>query len=450
MNLVADISKIPPQAIDIEEALLGICLSYSGIANGLKLKADMFYKDVHKKIFQTLTELKNNSSTISVTNKLRDKGELEAVGGIIYITKLTDGVYSDSMAEYYAAIIREKYMRREYIKLSSYVIDKSFDESFDLSDLIELAENGLFNISDLSQLKEPEHISKSVDEVLIDVEQIQSKEKSLIGIPSGFTNVDRTTGGWQPSNLYIIAGRPSMGKTAFILDLAKFPTRLKIPVAIFSLEMSRKDLTIRMMSGESNYSNIQIRNAEVNLDNLASRTELLSYLPIYIDDTPAISIPELRSKVKKLILKYGVKLIFVDYLQLMTGSGQSREQEVSFISRGLKAIAKEFDIPVIAVSQLNRDVEKTRSKMPGLADLRESGAIEQDADFVGFVFRPAYYDMKDIDVNGSNMSSQGLMLFYAGKNRNGALFMEPLYHNEFITKISDAKTEPSPVEADRF
>lgn len=444
------VDKILPQATDIEQAVLGICLSYSGVAGGLRLKPCMFYKEPNQKIFQVIIELESNASVISVTNKLQEKGVLEFVGGPLYITKLTDGVYSDSMAEYYAAIIREKYMRREYIRVSSELVTKSFDECIDLSDLIEFAENGLFNISDLSQSKEPEHISKSIDEILIDVEKIQSKEKKLVGIPSGFTEVDRATGGWQPANLYIVAGRPSMGKTAFILQLAKFPAKLKIPVAIFSLEMSKRDLTVRFMSGESDYSNNQIRNAEVNLETLVSKTSDLAYLPIYIDDTPAISIPELRSKVKKLILKYGVKMIFVDYLQLMTGVGQSREQEVSFISRGLKAIAKEFDIPVIAVSQLNRDVEKTKSKMPGLADLRESGAIEQDADFVGFVFRPAYYNMKDIDVNGSNMPCQGLMLFYSGKNRNGALFMEPLYHNEFITKISDETIKSSPVEADCF
>lgn len=442
--------KILPQATDIEQAVLGICLSYSGVAGGLRLKPCMLYREQNQKIFQTILDLENNASLISVTNRLRDKGELEFVGGPLYITKLTDGIYSDSMVDYYAAIIREKYMRREYIRVSSELTTKSYDESVDVSELIEFAESGLFNISDLSQTKEPLHISKSLDEVLTDIEKIQNKEKLLVGIPSGFTKIDRATGGWQPSNLYIVAGRPSMGKTAFMLELAKFPTKLKIPVAIFSLEMSVRDLTIRLMSGESDYSHIQIRNAEVNLDKIVSNTNSLATLPIYIDDTPAITIAELRSKVKKLILKFGVKMIFVDYMQLMTGEGQSREQEVSFISRGLKRVAKEFDIPVIAVSQLNRDVEKTKSKMPGLADLRESGAIEQDADFVGFVFRPAYYGMKDVDVDGSNMSSQGLMLFYSSKNRNGALFMEPLYHNEFITKISDETIKSSPMETCGF
>jgi replicative DNA helicase len=232
-----------------------------------------------------------------------------------------------------------------------------------------------------------------------------------------------------------------MGKTALILELAKFPALLNFPVGIFSLEMSRYQLSIRFLSGGSNYSNVQIRNAEVNIDRLTDSSHSLAALPIFIDDTPALGIPELRSKTKKLILRHGVKMVIVDYLQLMRGTGETRENEVSSISRGLKGIAKEFDIPVIAVSQLNRAVEKTRDKMPGLADLRESGAIEQDADIVGFVFRPAYYDMKDIEVNGESISSERLMLFYAGKNRNGALFMEPLYHNEFITKIQDTKIE---------
>lgn len=433
--------KIPPQAVDTETALLGICLSYSDIACGLRLTPDMFYKDVNKKIFAVILELESNASSVSVTNKLRDRGELEAVGGPLYITKLTDSIYSDVLAEHYADVIREKFMRREYIRVSCELQNKSFNESFDIIELIEFAESSLFNISDFSQSREPEHISKGIDEVLINVEKIQKKEISLVGIPSGFTNVDRITGGWQPSNLVIIAGRPSMGKTALALELAARPAKLGYPVAMFSLEMSRYELSVRFLSGASDYSNVQIRNAEVNIDKLVAGSNEVAGLPVYIDDTPGISIPELRSKVKKLILKHGVKMIIVDYLQLMKGTGETRENEVSSISRGLKGIAKEFDIPVIAVSQLNRAVEKTRDKMPGLADLRESGAIEQDADIVGFVFRPAYYDMKTIEVNGTEVDSDRLMLFYLGKDRNGALFSEPLYHNEFITKIQDTKTE---------
>ncbi len=436
------LSKVPPQAVDIETTVLGICLSYPDAVSGLKLEPEMFYKDVHRVIYHAIWHLGSNASSVSVTNLLRDTGELELVGGPVYLTKLTDGVYSDAMVEHYSMIIIEKYQRREYIRIASEIINKAFDDRYNLSDITEFAENSLFGISDLSQAREPEQLSKGIDEVLINTEKIQAREKKLIGIPSGYTKIDMVTGGWQPSNLIIIAGRPSMGKTAFMLELAKHPARFGFPVGIFSLEMSFNGLAIRFLSGESEYSSVNIRNAEVNLDKLVDASHSLASLPIYIDDTPAISIMELRSKTKKLILKHGVKMILVDYLQLMKGIGDNREGEVSSISRGLKAIAKEFDIPVIAVSQLNRAVEKTHSKMPGLADLRESGAIEQDADIVGFVFRPAYYDMKDIDVAGQNISSDKLMLFYAGKHRDGALFMEPLYHNENITKITDTKNEP--------
>lgn len=441
MHSVDNFGKIPPQAIDVEIALLGICLSYPDIACGLRLKPEMFYKDAHRKIFATILELESNASSISVTNKLRDKGELESVGGPLYITKLTDSVYSDAMSEHYAAIVKEKYLRREYIRISTELIDQSFDDSFDLSELIEFAETGLFTVSDFSHTKEPEHVSKGIDEVLINIDKIQKKEKKLVGVPSGFTNIDRITGGWQPSNLIIIAGRPSMGKTALALELAQRSALLNFGVGIFSLEMSTYELSVRLLSGASDYSNVQIRNAEVNIETITSKCHNVAGLPIYIDDTPGIGIPELRSKTKKLILRYGIKMIIVDYLQLMKGTGETRENEVSSVSRGLKEISKEFDIPVIAVSQLNRAVEKTRDKMPGLADLRESGAIEQDADIVGFVFRPLYYDMKEIEVNGENISSDELILFYSGKNRNGALFMEPLYHNEYITKIQDTKID---------
>lgn len=431
--------KIPPQAIDVEVALLGICLSYPDIAQGLRMKADMFYKDSHRKIYSAILELESNASTISVTNKLRSNNELEAVGGALYITHLTDAVYSDAMAEHYAAIIKEKYYRREYIRISAQLSDMASDDIIDLAEMIEFAESSLFSISEDSHVKEPEHISKSIDEVLVNTQKIQAKEKKLVGIPSGYSKIDRITGGWQPGNLIIVAGRPSMGKTALVLELAKRSAVLGYPVALFSLEMSTYELSVRLLSGASDYSNVAIRNAETNIDKLVTASNSVASLPVYIDDTPALSIPELRSKTKKLILRNSVKMIFVDYLQLMKGSGETRENEVSSISRGLKAIAKEFDIPVIAVSQLNRGVEKTRDKMPGLADLRESGAIEQDADIVSFVFRPKYYDMKSIDVNGEEVDSDSLILFYSGKNRNGALFIEPLYHNEYITKIEDYK-----------
>jgi replicative DNA helicase len=289
--------------------------------------------------------------------------------------------------------------------------------------------------------KEPRHISFAVDEVLKEVEMIYNKEKSLIGIPSGYISIDRITGGWQPGNLIIVAGRPSMGKTALALALAKNPASLGYPVGVFSLEMSDSELATRYLSGASGYSNTQIRNARVELNKLCTDSHEIANTPIYIDDTAAISLLELRSKVKKLILKYGVKMVIIDYLQLMTAEAGNREQEVSKISRGLKAIAKEFNIPVVALSQLNRGVEDRTDKKPRLSDLRESGAIEQDADIVCFVYRPAYYNFTSMLIDNIDTSSDGLLCVYCEKDRNGALFSVGLHHNSSMTIIKEIETD---------
>jgi replicative DNA helicase len=284
------------------------------------------------------------------------------------------------------------------------------------------------------------YICHAVDEVLKEVELIYNKEKTLIGIPSGYTSVDHVTGGWQPGNLIIVAGRPSMGKTALALALAKNPAHLGYPVALFSLEMSDSELATRYLSGDSGYSNTQIRNARVDIDKLCADSNNTANLPIYIDDTPAISLLELRSKVKKLILKQSIKIVIVDYLQLMTAEAGNREQEVSKISRGLKAIAKEFNIPVIALSQLNRGVEDRPDKKPRLSDLRESGAIEQDADIVCFAYRPAYYGIESMLIDNISTPALGLLCVYCEKNRNGALFSVGLHHNPSMTIITEDKS----------
>ena len=429
--------RILPHNIQLEKSVLGICLVYPDTINSVRLKPDMFYDDKHKKIFQAMREVSSKGACdlITVTEQLRKSGMLDFAGGAMYITKLTEQIFSDQQAEQYAMLIKEKYLLREYIRISYEIIDKSYQE--DISDVIEHAEGSLFRLSDFTQSKEPRQISNCIDELLKDVEKIYTKEKSLIGIPSGYTSIDRKTGGWQPGNLIIIAGRPSMGKTALALALCQNSAKLNNPVGLFSLEMSDSEIAARFLSSVSGYTNVQIRNADINLDDLALKSNDIAGLPIVIDDTPGLSLMEMRSKVKKMILKFGVSLVIVDYLQLMTAEAGNREQEVATISRGLKAIAKEFDIPVIALSQLNREVENRADKRPRLADLRESGAIEQDADIVCFIFRPAVYGIKSLVIDKDEIPSSGMMLIDCAKDRNGALFTIPLYHNESLTVIRE-------------
>jgi replicative DNA helicase len=339
----------------------------------------------------------------------------------------------------HSLIIKEKYLLREYIRISYELQHKAYEE--DLSDVMEFAESSLFKLSDFTHSKEAKSLYNLIDDVLDDVEKVMSKEKSLIGIPSGFLSIDRITGGWQPGNLIIIAGRPSMGKTAIALSLASNPASMGYPICLFSLEMSEHELATRFLSGASGYTNVEIRNAELNFDKLVNTSGKIASYPIYIDDTPAISLMELRSKVKKMIIRYGVKMIIVDYLQLMKADAGNREQEVSIISRGLKAISKEFKIPVIALSQLNRGVEDRADKRPKLSDLRESGAIEQDADIVCFIYRPAYYNMKTIKFDKDEISTDSLMIIDCAKDRNGALFSKAFYHNSSMTVIQEDKFE---------
>jgi replicative DNA helicase len=436
-----NIEKIPPQAIDCEESVLGICLSYPDAIFETKLKPEMFYKDAHRKIFDVILEVAGRGvcDSITVVNKLRDKNELDSVGGPVYIVGLTSKIVSMAQLETHVLIIKEKYLLRKYIELGSQLGNMGFTE--DLSDVVEYAESTLFSLSDFTQTREPESLAKCIDEVISEVEKIISKEKSLIGISSGFTEVDRITGGWQGGNLVIIAGRPSMGKTALSLTLSLNCARLGYPVGMFSLEMSKGELSTRYLSSASGYTNVEIRNGKIDFDKFVSKSNDVALFPIYIDDTPSMGLFEMRSKVKKLIVRHGVKMIIVDYLQLMTAEAGNREQEVSKISRGLKSIAKEFNVPVIALSQLNRAVEERADKRPRLADLRESGAIEQDADVVCFVFRPGYYNLRTITMDGGEISTEGLMLLDCLKDRNGALFSVPLFHNESMTVIQDTKFE---------
>lgn len=431
-----------PQAIDAEQAIIGTCLSYpeSIIDIAAVLKPEMFYLESNQQLYTVILEIaktQGSADIITISEYLRQKGQLENYGGVLGLTKRTENIVSNAYLQNYLYIVREKYALRQYIMLGYKLSNMGYTE--DLGDVVEFAEGELFNISNFTQNKEPKAVSRCVDEYLIEVEKIIRKEILLSGVASGFTSIDRITGGWQPQNLVIIAGRPSMGKTSVALTLARQAALLKYPVGIFSLEMSETELTGRFLSSVSGKSNMELRSGKVDLMKLASQSNEIALLPIFIDDTPAITVFELKSKVKKLIVKHGLKLVIIDYLQLMKADAGSREQEVSQVSRGLKALAKELNIPVIALSQLNRSVEDRTDKKPRLSDLRESGAIEQDADIVAFIHRPAYYSMKETTISGEIMDTAGLMIFDIAKNRNGSCLTIPLYHNESLTIIQQEK-----------
>jgi replicative DNA helicase len=443
ITFLPDFGKVPPQSNDMEMAVLGICMVYPDSIHEIRMIPEMFYKDAHQKIFKAILDVsaKGLVDLLTVTERLRAFNELDAAGGPVYITGLTEGIYTDKMIDIYSKVVKEKFYKRELIRISTEVQNRAFDDTYDIAELWEYTEKSIFELSDETHSQEPIHISQGVDELIEEVRQIYEKEKSLVGIPSGFTTIDRITGGWQPANLIVIASRPSMGKTALALALTANPAKMNYPACMFSLEMSRIELVTRFMSGSSGYANIEIRNARVDFDRFVNSSHEIAGMPVWIDDTPAIGLMELRSKIRKQVMKNDIKLVIVDYMQLMSAEAKSREQEVSIISRGLKAIAKDFNLPVIALSQLNRQVEDRADKRPRLADLRESGSIEQDADIVCFIYRPAVYNIRTITYEGLEISSQNLMMIDCAKNRNGALFSIPLYHNSSLSVIQEEMFE---------
>lgn len=438
---MTDLGKVPPQNIDAEISVLGALLLYPDKVCETILTTEMFYKKAHQVIFAAIVEVSETGicDITTVTDYLRKKGMLESTGGIIYLTKLMEKIVTDQMLGEHSKLIIEKYILREHIRICSEIIEKAYTE--DVADVIEKSQNDLLDISLLSGYKEPEAIKFPVTEVLENIRMIQSKEKKLIGVPSGFTYIDRMTGGWQDGNLIVIAGRPSMGKTALALVLLKNAAEQGYPGCLFSLEMSSIEIATRLLSGTGEYTNTQIRDAEVDYEGLLKESHKITPLPFYIDDTAGLKIGELRGKVRKQIIQNRIKMVVVDYLQLMDAKADSREQQVSKISRGLKRIAKEFKIPVIALAQLNRAVETRSDRRPYLSDLRESGAIEQDADIVCFVMRPALYDMKEIEVSGKTYNSDSIMVVDCAKDRNGATFGTVLYHNIGLSKIEEREVD---------
>lgn len=452
--------KIQPQAVDLEEAVLGaIMLEKDALTSVIDiLKPDVFYKDQHKVIYAAIIKLFSKSEPVdilTVTSELKKSGEIEQAGGAYYITQLTNRVASSANVEYHAHIIIQKYIQRELIRISSEIIKDAFEDSLDVFDMLDKAEQNLFTVSDTNLRRNTLDMHALVKEALQYIEKAKDQQEQLRGVPSGFTALDRYTTGWQKSDLIILASRPGMGKTAFALSMARnIAVDFKKPVAIFSLEMSSIQLVTRLISAESRLSSDKLRKGELadhEWQQLNTRISKLIDAPIFIDDTPALSIFELRAKCRRLKAQHNIEMIFIDYLQLMRGSFDrqgNREQEISNISRSLKSLAKELDIPVLALSQLSRAVEtRGGSKKPILSDLRESGAIEQDADLVLFIYRPEYYGFTEPHEDGT--PTLGLAEISIAKHRNGPLGEIHLKFMSKYARFADydaAEPEMSPID----
>jgi replicative DNA helicase len=426
--------KLPPQAVELEEAVLGaMMIDKKGVDEVIDiLQPDAFYKDAHKHIFEAIFQLFTDSQPIdllTVSAQLKKTAKLDLAGGDFYLIQLTQKISSSAHIEFHSRIILQKYIQRSLIRISSEIIEESYDETTDVFDLLDKAESRLYEVTQGNIKRSSETAQSLVIQAKKRIEEIAGKE-GLSGVATGFEKLDKITSGWQPSDLIIIAARPGMGKTAFVLSMARnMAIDFGHPVALFSLEMSSVQLITRLISSETGLSSENWRPGQLETHEgaqLSTNVTDLEKAPLYIDDTPSLSIFDLRAKSRRLASQHGIKMIIVDYLQLMTAGGNgkgggNREQEISTISRNLKALAKELGVPVIALSQLSRAVEtRGSSKRPLLSDLRESGAIEQDADIVSFIYRPEYYKIDEWD-DDEHSPTEGQAEFIIAKHRNGSL-----------------------------
>jgi replicative DNA helicase len=445
---IFEIGKLPPQAVDLEEAVLGaMMLEKDALTNVIDiLQPKSFYKESNGRIFSAIQRLFANSEPVdilTVTNDLKKSGELDLVGGAYYITSLTNRVASAANAEFHSRIISQKYIQRELIRISTETIKNAYEDTTDVFDLLDQAESSLYTVVESNIRKNYDKMSTLLGQAIKQIESARAQGDGVTGVASGFTELDRMTSGWQNSDLIIIAARPAMGKTAFVLSLARnAAVDFGKPVAIFSLEMSSIQCVTRLISSETELSGEKLRKGQLadhEFEQLNSKIGKLADASIFIDDTPALSIFELRAKARRLSQQHGIKMLIVDYLQLMTAGGENnkgnREQEISSISRSLKSIAKELNIPVIALSQLSRAVEtRGGDKKPQLSDLRESGAIEQDADMVIFIHRPEYYGL---EADGAGNSTQGKAEIIIAKHRNGKAGSVNLKFIGHLAKFAD-------------
>jgi replicative DNA helicase len=426
--------KLPPQVLDLEEAVLGaMMIDKKGVDDVIDiLQPDAFYKDAHKYIFEAIVQLFTDTQPIdllTVSAQLKKNAKLDLAGGDFYLIQLTQKISSSAHIEFHSRIILQKYIQRSLIRISSEIIEESYDETTDVFDLLDKAESKLYEVTQGNIKRSSETAQSLVLQAKKRIEEIAGQE-GLSGIATGFDKLDKITSGWQPSDLIIIAARPGMGKTAFVLSMARnIAIDFGKPVALFSLEMASVQLITRLISSETGLSSEKLRTGKLEKhewEQLSTKVKNLEKAPLFIDDSPSLSIFDLRAKARRLVSQHGIKIIIVDYLQLMTAGGNgkgggNREQEISTISRNLKALAKELSVPVIALSQLSRAVEtRGSSKRPLLSDLRESGAIEQDADIVSFIYRPEYYKIDEWD-DDEQSPTAGQAEFIIAKHRNGSL-----------------------------
>lgn len=450
---------ILPAEIEVEEVILGaMLLGGEGINEIIdKLKPYHFYKKEHQKIYDVIIKIfaeGHQVDIISVSNALKLRNELDEVGGMPYLAHLTSRVITSASLEHYAQIVIDKFIAREIIKLGKKMMERGCEPSLDVAQFIEEVQKNFYEIIDVNLKREVQDVSSILLPYISYINDVRHKGMQLRGVPSGFSSLDRVTGGFNNSDLVVIASRPGMGKSAFILNVALNAIKQEYPVAIFSIEMNSEQLIQRILAMETgialeNFRKINTLTDE-QIEMIYEASERIKNYPLFIDDTPAISLFELRTKARRLKVQNNIKMIIVDYLQLITiqdRSLYSREQEVSFISRSLKTIAKELDIPVIAVSQLNREVEKRRDYRPHLSDLRESGAIEQDADLIIFLYRPEYYKIKEIiDANNEiKPIPKGYTEVIIAKHRHGPTDTIALTYLSSVNKFDDvgfAKLQP--------
>ncbi len=441
-DIDVSIHKVPPQNLEAEQSILGGILLDNQALNPVLEILDQsdFYSDAHRKIFSAILELNNRNEPadlITLSNIMKDQKRLDQVGGVSYLASLVDSVGSAANIAYYAKIVKEKSILRRLIGTATEIINNSYETAAEVDQVLDQAEHAIFDISENKIRPSFFPIREVVKEGFKNIEKLFANKQLITGVATGFDKLDDLTTGLQKSDLIIIAGRPSMGKTAFALNIAlNAALTNNVPVAIFSLEMAKEQLAMRMLSAESRVDSQRLRKGflgETDWPKLTDAAGRLSDAPIYIDDTPAITVIEMKAKARRLKSEAGLGLIILDYLQLMRGSAyrDSREQEISEISRSLKALAKELAVPVIALSQLNRKVEDRTNRRPMMADLRESGAIEQDADLIAFIYRDEVYNKSD------DNPERGIAEIIIGKQRNGPIGTVKLAFQEKYTRFEN-------------
>jgi len=441
-DIDVSLHKVPPQNLEAEQSILGgILLDNQALNAVLEVltQAD-FYSDAHRKIFASIVDLSNRNEPadlITLSSIMKDQKKLDQVGGISYLASLVDNVGSAANISYYAKIVKEKSILRRMIEAATEILNSSYDVGMDVDQMLDQAEHAIFEISE-NKIRPSFSLMRDILKSSFQtIERLYANKELITGVATGFDNFDDITSGLQKSDLIIVAGRPSMGKTAFALNIAQNAALLTgIPVAVFSLEMAKEQLVMRMLAAEARVDSQRLRKGflgETDWPKLTEAAGRLSDAPIYIDDTPAITVIEMKAKARRLKAENGLGLIVIDYLQLMRGSAykDSREQEISEISRSLKALAKELSVPVIALSQLNRKVEDRTNRRPMMADLRESGAIEQDADVIAFIYRDEVYNKSE------DNPEKGIAEIIIGKQRNGPTGIVKLAFQEKYTRFEN-------------